>query len=153
MWSSITRPDVDPSSALSKFLVITFADLKKYKFYYWFAFPAFVAKPSWEISETGWVSAVDKYSPTAVSLPNRSVNRNYAFLTLKSLVKMEKLHESLALLGSTEKGVPAFFLAKGSADGLEVAPLAGFKSFFANTPETDVRVCFPLNNHFFFIER
>lgn len=77
MWSSITRPDVDPSSALSKFLVITFADLKKYKFYYWFAFPAFVAKPSWEISETGWVSAVDKYSPTAVSLPNRSDDNNW----------------------------------------------------------------------------
>jgi len=32
-----------------EFLIITFSDLKKYKYYYWFAFPAFVPKPSWNI--------------------------------------------------------------------------------------------------------
>lgn len=51
---------------MTKFLVITFADLKKYKFFYWFAFPAFVSKPAWEISDPGWTNADGAFSPDAV---------------------------------------------------------------------------------------
>lgn len=40
-----------PKPKLNAFLVVTFADLKKYAFHYWFASPAFVAKPAWELSE------------------------------------------------------------------------------------------------------
>ena len=36
---------------LHQFLLVTFADLKKYIYQYWFAFPALVSKPGWEVQD------------------------------------------------------------------------------------------------------
>ena len=38
---------------LNPFLLVTFADLKKYVYHYWFAFPALVVKPGWEVGDDG----------------------------------------------------------------------------------------------------
>ncbi|GAA5944118.1 Atg7p [Sporobolomyces koalae] len=47
-WNQINSHDAHPSLAsLNSFLVVTFADLKKYKYYYWACFPALVQKPGW----------------------------------------------------------------------------------------------------------
>ena len=51
-------PDLNP------FLLVTFADLKKYVYHYWFAFPALVAKPGWEVDEAGLVNVDDEVSCT-----------------------------------------------------------------------------------------
>lgn len=55
IWQSIVESR--DTSKLTQFLLLTFSDLKKYQYYYWFAFPAFVAKPAWEISTEGWRAA------------------------------------------------------------------------------------------------
>lgn len=64
MHSETALTDLD---YLNKFLILTFADLKKYKFFYWFAFPAFVAKPAWEIDTKGWLSAEEELGREAAS--------------------------------------------------------------------------------------
>ncbi|KAH9797304.1 ubiquitin-like modifier-activating enzyme atg7 [Citrus sinensis] len=46
IWEDIhSGKAVEDSTVLSRFLVISFADLKKWSFHYWFAFPALVLDP------------------------------------------------------------------------------------------------------------
>ncbi|KAI1625315.1 autophagy-like protein 7 [Exophiala viscosa] len=48
IWDAINDGTIySCPSLLASFLVLSFADLKKYKFYYWFAFPALVMDPPW----------------------------------------------------------------------------------------------------------
>ncbi|KAJ7158289.1 hypothetical protein C8R43DRAFT_995316 [Mycena crocata] len=65
MWESIIAKR--DTSGLNNFILITYADLKKYKYYYWFAFPSFVAKPAWEIDEPGWKLASEELSHDSLS--------------------------------------------------------------------------------------
>lgn len=56
IWSQVISTSEAPFvETLNPFLIVTFADLKKYKYYYWACFPALVQKPGWELaSEQGW---------------------------------------------------------------------------------------------------
>jgi ubiquitin-like modifier-activating enzyme ATG7 len=65
IWDSIIV--TKDASLLTQFLLITFADLKKYQYFYWFAFPAFVSKPAWDISENGWRPAQDEIDRVCLS--------------------------------------------------------------------------------------
>ncbi|GAA5993413.1 hypothetical protein JCM5350_006869 [Sporobolomyces pararoseus] len=58
IWSQITTGSKEASvESLNPFLIVTFADLKKYKYYYWACFPALVQKPGWELaSQNDWNS-------------------------------------------------------------------------------------------------
>ncbi|EHY59934.1 Autophagy protein 7 [Exophiala dermatitidis] len=48
IWEAINDGTIySCPSLLVSFLVLSYADLKKYKFYYWFAFPALVMDPPW----------------------------------------------------------------------------------------------------------
>lgn len=112
MWEAIKDPETDPSEVLTRFLLITFADLKKYKFYYWFAFPAFVSKPPWEI-ENEWKPASDALSITGLGFIFEGLGNN--------------------------KAVPSFFLVKkGNApDKYEIDLLKNISPFFDGVPHSE----------------
>ncbi|GAA5935779.1 hypothetical protein JCM1841_004129 [Sporobolomyces salmonicolor] len=55
IWQQSMSPSTSAVTleSLNPFLLITFADLKKYRYYYWCGFPALVQKPGWELA-SGW---------------------------------------------------------------------------------------------------
>lgn len=63
------------AETLNPFLVLTFADLKKYRYYYWCGFPALLQKPGWE-TEGVWSSLEDGLSQEQVRSARAAVARS-----------------------------------------------------------------------------
>jgi hypothetical protein len=68
LWHTITQSDNITAAQLNTVLAIAFAELKKYVFYYWFAFPAFIAKPAWTV-DSPWVSVESAFNSDQVDYP------------------------------------------------------------------------------------
>ncbi|KIM80534.1 hypothetical protein PILCRDRAFT_789269 [Piloderma croceum F 1598] len=112
IWDSIiTKKD---TSLLNKFFLITYADLKKYKYYYWFSFPAFVSKPAWEIGGEGWKDADGELGVEVL----QSIHRN---------------------LQSDSR---PFFLVRPAGNSVEIGSIEDHDQFFANVPPTSQTLAF-----------
>ncbi|KAF8685108.1 ThiF family [Rhizoctonia solani] len=115
LWTAVnSETALTDLSYLNKFLVLTFADLKKYKFFYWFAFPALVAKPAWEIDSSGWLSAEERLGGE----------------------NLLSIYDSFSDFSQGKPSHPPYFIARQSAKyGYEVSSLSEWNSFFKDTPE------------------
>ncbi|WRT65053.1 E1-like protein-activating enzyme Gsa7p/Apg7p [Kwoniella shivajii] len=94
---------------LNPFLLVTYADLKKYTYHYWFAFPALVADPAWDLVD-GCLSEIDKQDvqeirQLEVSWANSKISLNEAFL-VKGDLGVRSI-ASLAMYQSFFSGVPS----------------------------------------------
>lgn len=67
--------DEDPLAKLNNFLILSYADLKKFKFIYWFAYPALLAKPSWRV-RSEWKTIDEVYSEEQVRATVMSSTRS-----------------------------------------------------------------------------
>lgn len=106
----------DPAS-LNTFLLITFADLKKFKFYYWFAFPALQSEPAWTANAMEDITSV--WTPTQVDSLRQGI------------------HQYRQTHPISQSG---FFLVKATPDALTVARLQDWDEFYAGCDESQVRL-------------
>ncbi|THH32938.1 hypothetical protein EUX98_g1274 [Antrodiella citrinella] len=102
IWESITKGSTD---LLTRFLLITYADLKKYKYYFWFSFPAFVSKPAWE-TDGDWENASQSFSDATLTAVHSSLHQHPR----------------------------SFFLVRTTNDTHEVASVEEYATFFKDVP-------------------
>ncbi|KAE8224663.1 hypothetical protein CF319_g2469 [Tilletia indica] len=124
--------DQDPTPFLLRFVLLAFADLKKYKFFHWFAFPALVAKPAWEVEVDGAGAGTGAEWKAASTVWDA-----------EQLDKLERLVEERREAQVTGSASAAFWLVKTQADGsVETADIASYDNFFRDTPEDQRTVAF-----------
>ena len=96
IWDAINDGSIfSCPSLLASFLVLSYADLKKYRFSYWFAFPALVMEPS-------WVPASDTSTSTD-GIPHQTID------SVESTALVDRVQTWRYSVDSRQHG---FFLAK-----------------------------------------
>ncbi|XP_004068696.1 ubiquitin-like modifier-activating enzyme ATG7 [Oryzias latipes] len=117
MWNAIcSGAALKEQSLLSRFILLTFADLKKYHFYYWFCFPALCFPEGIKIiQQPSLLEAV--FSP-------------------KQVIALQEAYDDLCVTkGNT--AVP-YFLIKYTDHTVQMAPLEDWESFFTMTKKVTV---------------
>ncbi|KIX98454.1 uncharacterized protein Z520_05755 [Fonsecaea multimorphosa CBS 102226] len=99
IWDAINDGTVySCPSLLASFLVLSFADLKKYKFNYWFAFPALVMDPPWvPVASSGSLKSPE------TGIPYRKLN------SIESTTLVDRVQTWKYAVDSRQHG---FFLVK-----------------------------------------
>uniref|UniRef100_A0AAQ4QVV9 Ubiquitin-like modifier-activating enzyme ATG7 n=1 Tax=Gasterosteus aculeatus aculeatus TaxID=481459 RepID=A0AAQ4QVV9_GASAC len=110
----------DPS-ILCKFILLTFADLKKYNFYYWFCFPALCFPEGIKIIQPP--SALEKV------------------FSAKQITALQEAYDNLCIKRGTT--AEPYFIMKYTADTVEMASLEDWDAFFTDTKKVTVGVYDP----------
>ncbi|SNX87535.1 probable APG7 - component of the autophagic system [Melanopsichium pennsylvanicum] len=117
IWKGLSNVEQDPETFLTTFLALTFADLKKYKFYYWFAYPALVTNPAWELTESA--DGADAWRPIATDL---DASQRHAIGTW---IQQQTIGQGFFL-----------FKTSNSTDS-SVGRISTYSSFFDGVPEKE----------------
>ncbi|XP_061076484.1 ubiquitin-like modifier-activating enzyme ATG7 isoform X2 [Conger conger] len=122
IWQAVQSETVleDPS-LLTKFILLTFADLKKYRFYYWFCFPALC-----------FMEGIQILQPP-VPLEER--------FSLKQIAALQGSYDDLC----NESGTTAipYFLIKCTGEAVSVSSLQNWNTFFKGQKQVTVGVYDP----------
>ncbi|XP_061543288.1 ubiquitin-like modifier-activating enzyme ATG7 isoform X2 [Phycodurus eques] len=113
---ALTNPSI-----LCRFILLTFADLKKYHFYYWFCFPALCF-------------------PEGIKIVKKPSVLETVF-TAKQIAALQEAYDGLCIKGGTTS-VP-YFLMKYTDDAVQLAPLAEWATFFPDAQKVAVGVYDP----------
>ncbi|KZF20110.1 autophagy-related protein-like protein 7 [Xylona heveae TC161] len=155
IWEAINDGTIySCPSLLAAFSVISFADLKRYRFTYWFAFPALHSDPPWKLDDSRpTVSGLSKQETQAlvekVQTWRYSVDtRQHGFFLAKK-VRVSSQGELNENAEDGEDNHEHFRSSSPGASGEEanyvwaVAPLGGYESGFFKDVEPHNRfVCF-----------
>ncbi|XP_033822161.1 ubiquitin-like modifier-activating enzyme ATG7 [Periophthalmus magnuspinnatus] len=122
IWDAIkSGTAVTDPSILCRFILLTFADLKKYHFYYWFCFPALCFQEGIKIiKEPALIEKV---------------------FSSKQIVALQEAYDDLCVKRGNS-AVP-YFLLKYSEDSVQMADLKDWDSFFSDTKKVSVGVYDP----------
>uniref|UniRef100_A0A3Q3GKL1 Ubiquitin-like modifier-activating enzyme ATG7 n=1 Tax=Labrus bergylta TaxID=56723 RepID=A0A3Q3GKL1_9LABR len=110
----------DPS-ILSRFILLTFADLKKYHFYYWFCFPALCF-------------------PEGIKIVQQPSVLEQVF-SAKQIAALQEAYDGLCIKRGTT-AVP-YFIMKYTDDAVQMAALGDWDAFFTDAKKVTVGVYDP----------